>query len=308
MAPPWRWRPSFALLSDPCFTLQLKLTERIETDGGLLDDLQLLTIDLPAAFEEELTATEQIRQEIEQVEFEDAEVRASNKRQRMFDEAMVETNHKVFEARQMFNQKQKTLQTLTQDLRAEISSYQAIQKNTNMTMGNMFNYIWLQNLHAGAINEARLHLTKPEVALSSTTGSCVMIFALRCWTDPHGVSCPTGVNQPAQSFSCSSSSTCFIVVDGSNLQPTDFVRVANVTDCTTKHPDFAAESYPPVTGPSDRKKMFNLGTPAGASTDAVVCYCRYSQQAQGCSYEALGSALPTGLSPAFTQIGTLVVS
>ncbi|CAD7941091.1 unnamed protein product [Amoebophrya sp. A120] len=272
--------------------MQTHLTQRIEADGGLLDDLQLLTIDLPTAFEEELTATEQIRQEIEQVEFEvkDAEVKAANKRQRMFDEAMVETNQKVFEARQMFNEKQKALQILTQDLRAEITSYRAVQKNTNMTTANMFNYIWLQNLQ-GTENHARLHLMKPE--------------ALRCWTDPHSGSCPTAVEE--QSFACTASSVCFVVVEGSNLQATDFLRISNSTDCAFRHPDLSAESYAPLTGPSDKKKVFNVGTLVSSLT-ATVCYCRYAQHAQGCSYEALGTDLPTGLSPAFASIGTLTVS
>ena len=48
-------------------SMQYDLQKRIEQDGGMLDDLQLLDITLPTAFESELTKTESIRQEIEQV-------------------------------------------------------------------------------------------------------------------------------------------------------------------------------------------------------------------------------------------------
>ncbi|CAD7956787.1 unnamed protein product [Amoebophrya sp. A25] len=274
--------------------MQTQLTQRIEADGGLLDDLQLLVINLPSAFEEELTATEQVRQEIEQVEFEvrDAEVKAANKRRRMFDEAKVEENQKVFEARRMFNDKQKMLQELTQDMKAEITSYRAIQRNTNMTTQNMFNYIWLQNLEGAAGNTARLHLMKPQV--------------LRCWTDPHNKACPTATT--TQAFTCTSGQPCFVAVEGSNLQGTDFVRISNSTDCSTKHTSFASESYAPLTGPSDRKKVFNVGSISGTLSDGIVCYCRFAQHPQGCSYEIFGTNIPVGLSPAFTQMGTLSVT
>lgn len=129
--------------------MQSQLEQRIQDNGGTLDDLQLIVIDLPGSFEAELTQTEQVRQNIEQVEFEvkDARVKAANKRKRMFDEALVVGNQMKVEARREYNRKQKELQSLDESLRAQVSAFTALQKRTNLTRQNMLNYVFLQNLH-----------------------------------------------------------------------------------------------------------------------------------------------------------------
>merc|ERR1711862_166125 len=102
--------------------------------------------------------------EIKQVEFDvkDAQVRAANKRKRMFQEALVVTNEMVFKANERKNLKLKEKKTLEESLTAEVTSYAAIKENTNISTGNMLNYMWLQNL-VGDVegNVNKLHLSRP---------------------------------------------------------------------------------------------------------------------------------------------------
>lgn len=125
-------------------------------------------------------------------------------------------------------------------------------------------------------------------------------LALQCFGDPGDSHC-----QPAatpQSHACTSGAACHVIVEGTNLHPSDVLRLATDSTCAVKLPQAGAETFASMAGSMTSKKVFPVGTITGSVT-AHVCYCDSQNVAQGCSTTAVA-----GLDFAFAARGTLLVS